>query len=109
MLTSISLFKVLILFNFLKVNYVNINTRSHVINLYFKLKNHCMEAQQNQPEKPQEKAIDRAGIGQTDEEKGIAPEEVRKQKRKELEEQGGVKKKPTYRAEDDEPPLQIDA
>jgi hypothetical protein len=72
------------------------------------LKSHCMEAEQNKPENPQENAIDRAGIGQTDEEKGIAPEAIRNQKRKELEQQEGVKKRPIFRAEDDEFPLQIE-
>jgi hypothetical protein len=70
---------------------------------------HSMNTKKNKIEKPQEKTVDKAGIGQTDEEKGIAPETIRKQKKKELVEQGKAKKKPAYRAEDDETSLQVEA
>jgi len=67
-----------------------------------------MEAQNKKPEQP-DKAMDRAGTGQTDEEKGIASKEAQEQKRKELEEEGKAKRRPHFNGgeDDEEQPLQL--
>jgi len=62
---------------------------------------------QHEQDPKQDKAVDRAGTGQTDEEKGIAPKEVREQKKKELEEEGKAIRRPTFNRDDDELPLQM--
>lgn len=63
-------------------------------------KDHKVKVQQN-------KELDKAGIGQTDQEKGILPKDVREQKKKELEEEGKAIKRPVFNRDDDDLPVQI--
>ena len=59
--------------------------------------------QEDKKQKQEEnKAKDRAGIGQTDEEKGILPEEERAKKREELKEKGDVKERPRFHSNPEE-------
>lgn len=63
--------------------------------------------------KKNEPAKDRAGIGQSDREKGIEPVESQKEKRKALEKSGKEKKRPQFNGQPDddtapEQPLQLD-
>jgi|GEM_PF-2028929 len=71
-----------------------------------------MDQDKKPSEQPENKAKDKAGIGQTDEEKGILPSEARKKKREELEKSGEVTKRPNFNGDADnedpgEKPLQF--
>jgi len=63
------------------------------------------------PEQKDKKAKDKAGIGQSDEEKGIASKEEQEQKRQELLDQGKATKAARFThledEEEDKPPLHL--
>lgn len=66
--------------------------------------------EENKDLQAENRSHDKAGIGQTDEEKGIAPREKSHEKRKKLEEEGKAKKRPNFNGDLDEdlPPLKLE-
>jgi hypothetical protein len=69
--------------------------------------------QRKQSDKPGQTSKDKAGIGQSNEEKGIAPKEEQTKKREEALKSGKAKKRPQFNGEPDDStapqqPIQFD-
>jgi hypothetical protein len=67
-----------------------------------------MEKKKATPEKSETTGSrDKAGIGETDKQKGIKPKAVRDAKKKKLLEEGKAIKRPVFNRDDDEQPIQF--
>lgn len=69
-----------------------------------------MKQDKAHPQEKEDGAKDKAGVNQTDKEKGILPKEERAKKREELEKSGKVTKRPHFNGteeDDNKKPLQF--